>query len=204
VTEEVATPLGPARLHRSEPDGAPAGTLVLGGGAGGSVLTAPDLGAVAAAARDAGWRVLRVEQPWRVAGKRIAPAPARLDVGWTAVLAHARAAGLLAGPLVLGGRSAGARVACRTAAAEGAAGVLASAFPLHPPGRPERSRASELTAVGVPVLVVQGRTDAMGTPDDVRAAAPHATVAAVPGDHSLTQDVAAVAAAVLPWLRALG
>jgi predicted alpha/beta-hydrolase family hydrolase len=201
VTGEVATPLGPARLHRSEPDGAPAGTLVLGGGAGGSVLTAPDLVAVAAVARDAGWRVLRVEQPWRVAGKRIAPAPARLDTGWTAVLAHARAHGLLTGPLVLGGRSAGARVACRTATAEGAAGVLALAFPLHPPGQPERSRGGELGLVGVPLLVVQGRTDAMGTPDEVRAAAPHARVAAVPGDHSLKQDGAAVAAAVLPWLR---
>jgi predicted alpha/beta-hydrolase family hydrolase len=201
VTGEVDTPLGPARLHIGEPDGAPAGTLVLGGGAGGSVLTAPDLVAVAAAVRDAGWRVLRVEQPWRVAGRRIAPAPARLDTGWTAVLAHARAHGLLAGPLVLGGRSAGARVACRTAAAEGAAGVLALAFPLHPPGRPERSRVVELAAVGVPLLVVQGRTDAMGTPDEVRTAAPHARVAAVRGDHSLKQDAVAAAAVVLPWLR---
>ena len=167
------------------------------------MLTAPDLVAVTAAARDAGWRVLRVEQPWRVAGKRIAPAPARLDLGWTAVLAHARAGGLLTGPLVLCGRSAGARVACRTAAAEGAAAVLATAFPLHPPGRPERSRAAELAAVVVPLLVVQGATDALGTPEEVRAAAPHAQVAAVPGDHSLGQDVAAVAAAVLPWLEAL-
>jgi predicted alpha/beta-hydrolase family hydrolase len=200
---EVATPLGPARLHRDDPDGAPAGTLVLGGGAGGSVLTAPDLVAVAAAARDAGWRVLRVEQPWRVAGRRIAPAPARLDTGWTAVLASARSHRLLAGPLVLGGRSAGARVACRTAAAEGAAGVLALAFPLHPPGRPDRSRAGELAAVAVPLLVVQGGTDAFGSPVEVAAAAPHAQVAAVRGDHALKQHVGAVAAAVLPWLSRL-
>jgi predicted alpha/beta-hydrolase family hydrolase len=207
VTAEVPTPLGPAQVHRSEPDGDPFGTLVLGGGAGGSVLTAPDLAAVAAAACGAGWRVLRVEQPWRVAGRRIAPAPARLDAGWTAVLEHVRDRGLLRGPLVLGGRSAGARVACRTAAAEGADGVLALAFPLHPPGRPERSRAAELAAVAVPVLVVQGTTDAFGRPAEVaraigRAAA-SARVAAVPGDHSLGRDAAAVAAAVVPWLGAL-
>ena len=203
MTEEVLTPLGPARVHRDDPVGTPGGTLVLGGGAGGSVLTAPDLVAVAAAAAGAGWRVLRVEQPWRVAGGRIAPAPVRLDTGWTAVLAHLREAGALAGPLVLGGRSAGARVACRTSGAERAAGVLALAFPLHPPGRPERSRAGELTAVTAPVLVVQGVTDAFGTPDEVRAASPAATVAAVPGDHALRRDPGAVAAAATAWLAAL-
>jgi predicted alpha/beta-hydrolase family hydrolase len=158
---------------------------------------------VTAAAIGAGWRVLRVEQPWRVAGKRIAPAPARLDVGWAAVLARLRDDGRLAGPLVLGGRSAGARVACRSAAAQGAAGVLALAFPLHPPGHPERSRAAELTAVRVPVLVVQGERDPFGGPAEVRAAAPGVTVCAVLADHSLKQAVGALPAAVLPWLGSL-
>jgi predicted alpha/beta-hydrolase family hydrolase len=190
-------------VHADEPAGDPVGSLVLGGGAGGSVLTAADLVAVAGAAASAGWRVLRVEQPWRVAGRRIAPAPARLDLGWTAVLAALREDGVLAGPLVLGGRSAGARVACRTAAAERAAGVLALAFPLHPPGRPERSRAGELAAVSAPVLVVQGERDPFGGPEEVRAAAPGAQVRPVPGDHALARDPGALAAAVGPWLAGL-
>ena len=198
---EVATPLGPARVLADGPEG-PRGTLVLGGGAGGSVEAA-DLAAVSAAVVGAGWRVLRVEQPWRVGGKRIAPAPARLDVGWAAVLHHLRGQGDLTGPLVLGGRSAGARVACRSAAAEGAAGVLALAFPLHPPGRPERSRADELTAVAVPMLVVQGERDPFGGPPELRAAVPAATVRAVPGDHSLRQALDELPAAVLPFLETL-
>lgn len=205
VAFELPTPLGPARVLADGPVGAAPGTLVLGGGAGGGV-DAPDLTAVTTAASDAGWRVLRVEQPWRVAGKRIAPAPARLDIGWTAVLDRLRADGLLGGSLVLGGRSAGARVACRTAADQRATGVLALAFPLHPPGRPERSRIAELAAVPVPVLVVQGETDAFGGPDEVTTAlgdVPGITVRGVPGDHTLKRDPAAVTAVVLPWLSAL-
>ncbi|HEV7186274.1 MAG TPA: alpha/beta family hydrolase [Blastococcus sp.] len=201
---EIDTPLGPARVHVT--DGAGAGTLVLGHGAGGGVEAA-DLQAVTTAAAQAGWRVLLVEQPWRVAGKKIAPAPPRLDVGWTAVLDRVRADGLLTGPLVLGGRSAGARVACRSAAGQGAAGVLALAFPLHPPGRPEKSRADELTAVPVPVVVVQGERDTMGTPEEVAAALaglPGASVYAVPGDHGLRRNVDVVAAAAVTWLVELG
>ena len=199
---EVATPLGPARVHRDEPDGSLRATLVLGSGAGGGV-DAPDLTALASAAAEAGWRVLRVEQPWRVAGRKIAPAPARLDEGWTAVLSRLRADGELAGPLVLGGRSAGARVACRTADAQQAAGVLALAFPLHPPGRPEKSRAAELLAVAVPLLVVQGERDAFGRPEAVVAALDGhpGQVRAVPGDHGLTRDVDTVAAVALGWLQ---
>ncbi|GAB3355616.1 alpha/beta hydrolase family protein [Modestobacter lapidis] len=198
---EVGTPLGPARVHRDEPDHDPRGTLVLGSGAGGGVAAA-DLTALAAGAAAAGWRVLRVDQPWRVAGKRIAPAPPRLDEGWTAVLAGLRADGDLAGALVLGGRSAGARVACRTAAEQCADGVLALAFPLHPPGRPEKSRAGELRGVGVPLLVVQGERDAFGRPGEVTAAlgGHPGEVRAVPGDHALTRDVAAVVAAAVDWL----
>jgi uncharacterized protein len=201
---DVATPLGTARVLATEPPGAVAGTLVLGHGAGGGA-SAPDLVAVAEAAAGEGWRVLRVEQPWRVAGKRVAPAPASLDVAWTAVLDRLRDDGVLAGPLVLGGRSAGARVACRTATAEGATGVVALAFPLHPPGRPEKSRAHELTGAGVPVLVVQGETDAFGGPEDVAAVLAgraDASVYAVPGDHSLKKNPAVVAAAVVHWLGA--
>jgi uncharacterized protein len=200
TAREVATPLGPARVHVTEPVAAVAGTLVLGHGAGGGVDSA-DLIAVAGAAAGGGWRVLRVEQPWRVAGRRIAPATPRLDEAWTAVLDVVRE-DWLTGPLVLGGRSAGARVACRTASAQGAAGVLTLAFPLHPPGRPEKSRAAELRGVDVPLLVVQGGTDAFGGPADVAAAlAGHAgTVRAVPGDHALRKDPAAVAGAVLDWL----
>jgi len=144
-----------------------------------------------------------VEQPWRVAGKRIAAAPPRLDEGWRAV--HTACADLLAGPVVVGGRSAGARVACRTAGELGAAGVLCLAFPLHPPGKPEKSRIAELAGVVVPTLVVQGATDAFGGPDDVRTAlAGHpARVVAVRGDHALKPDQPAVAAAVTAWLPTL-
>jgi predicted alpha/beta-hydrolase family hydrolase len=166
-------------------------------------VDAPDLAAVTTAAAAAGWRVHRVEQPWRVAGRRIAPAPARLDVGWAAVLDDLRARGELTGPLVLGGRSAGARVACRSAQAQRAAGVLALAFPLHPPARPERSRAAELAAVAVPMLVVQGERDLFGGPAEVAAAVPTVAVAAVAGDHGLKQDLPAVTAAVVSWLERL-
>jgi uncharacterized protein len=200
VSGEIATPLGPARTHAMG-DG-DRGTLVLGHGAGGGIESA-DLVAVTSEAAGAGWRVIRVEQPWRVAGKRVATAPPRLDEAWTAVLDSLRATGHLPGPLVLGGRSAGARVACRTAAEQGAAGVLALAFPLHPPGRPEKSRAAELTAVTVPLVVVQGETDAFGDPAAVAAVLSGqagASVYAVPGDHSLKKNVDVVAAAALSWL----
>jgi predicted alpha/beta-hydrolase family hydrolase len=199
VTTEHDTPLGPARTHTTDPAGDLRGTLVLGHGAGGGVESA-DLLAVTTAASADGWRVVRVEQPWRVAGKRIAPAPARLDEAWRAVL------GRLTGPLVLGGRSAGARVACRTAAEQEAAGVLALAFPLHPPGKPEKSRAAELTAVPMPLVVVQGETDAFGSPADVAAVLSGqagASVYAVPGDHSLKRNLDVVAAAALSWLTDL-
>jgi predicted alpha/beta-hydrolase family hydrolase len=202
---EIATSLGPARTHTTEADGALRGTLVLGHGAGGGVESV-DLLAVSAGAAAAGWRVVRVEQPWRVAGKRVAAAPPRLDEAWRAVLDQLDADDRITGPLVLGGRSAGARVACRTAAERGAAGVLALAFPLYPPGRPEKSRAAELTAVPVPLVVVQGETDAMGRPAEVAAALSgraSASVYAVPGDHSLKRNVDVVSAAALSWLSEL-
>ncbi len=199
---EVHTALGPARVTATEPAGAVVGTLVLGHGAGGGTGSA-DLVAVTAGAAAAGWRVLGVEQPWRVAGKRIAPAPARLDEGWTAVLTALRDDGRLTGPLVFGGRSAGARVACRTAAGLGADGVLCLAFPLHPPNRPERSRADELTAVAVPLGVVQGERDAFGRPEELAAVLTgqhRASLYAVPGDHALTRSPDVVALAAVDWL----
>lgn len=197
---EISTPLGPARVRTT--GGGERGTLVLGHGAGGGIESV-DLVAVTAVAAEAGWRVHGVEQPWRVAGKRIAPAPPRLDEAWAAVLAALRDDGALTGPLVVGGRSAGARVACRTARAQAAAGVLALAFPLHPPGKPEKCRAGELTAVTVPLGVVQGETDSFGTPADVAAeltGRTNASVYAVPGDHALERNVDVVALAALSWL----
>jgi predicted alpha/beta-hydrolase family hydrolase len=205
VLHEIDTPHGPARAHTTEATGTVRGTLVLGHGAGGGVESV-DLVAVTAEATGAGWRVVRVEQPWRVAGKRIAAAPPTLDAGWRAVLHRLRADDVLTDPLVLGGRSAGARVACRTAAEHGAAGVLALAFPLHPPGRPEKTRAPELTAVDVPLVVVQGETDAFGDPAAVAAVLSgraNASVYAVPGDHSLKRNVDVVAMAALSWLGEL-
>jgi predicted alpha/beta-hydrolase family hydrolase len=209
VVHEVTTPLGPARLHLHRPAGpgrtAPAGTLVLGHGAGGGIGAA-DLVAVTAAAVGIGWRVVLVEQPWRVAGKKVALAPARLDLGWLAALdgLPGRDAPAPAGPpLVVGGRSAGARVACRTARRTGASGVVCLSFPLHPPGRPERSRAEELAGAGVPVLVVQGERDPFGRPDEVSAAAPGVELVAVPGDHGLASGAAQAAAAVAAWFGRL-
>jgi uncharacterized protein len=191
---DVETPHGPARAHLQAAD-APAGALVLGHGAGGGV-TARDLVAVTTAARSAGVSVALVEQPYVVAGRR-SPAPARqLDAAWIAVVEHLRAGALRDLPLVVGGRSAGARVACRTAAETGALGVLCLAFPVHPPGRPEKTRLSELDAVAVPTLVVQGASDPFGMPP----AGPNRRVVTVPGNHSLTGDLDAVAAAAGGWL----
>jgi predicted alpha/beta-hydrolase family hydrolase len=182
-TAEVATPVGPARVHL-HPAASPVATLVLGHGAGGGV-GAPDLAALAASLPGRGVTVVLVEQPWRVAGRRRATLPPTLDVAWLAVLE----ALALSPPVFSGGRSAGARVACRTAVATGAAGVLALAFPLHPPGRLDRSRAGELLAAGVPTLVVQGDRDAFGGPADLPSGP---DVARVPwADHSFGVPAAA-------------
>jgi predicted alpha/beta-hydrolase family hydrolase len=156
TSKDVVTSMGLARVHLHGRGGR---LLALGHGAGGGV-DALDLVAARDAALAAGWRVALVEQPWRVRGRKVAEAPPRLDVAWVEVLATLRA-----DLLVVGGRSAGARVACRTADRVGAVAVLCLAFPLHPPGRPERSRLAELEAVGMPVLVVQGDRDAFGVPD---------------------------------------
>ena len=195
--EEVETPQGPARvqLHAAAE---PRGALVLGHGAAGGVGT-PDLKAAAEVAGTEGFHVALVEQPYRVAGRKSSPPAPKLDEAWLAVVRHLREGQLGGLPLVAGGRSAGARVACRTAAGSGAAGVLCLAFPLHPPGRPEKSRQSELDAVAVPALVVQGDSDPFGMP----AAGPSREVVTVAGNHSLKADLDGVAAAVRGWLASV-
>jgi predicted alpha/beta-hydrolase family hydrolase len=196
---EVATPHGPANVHL-RPAERPRAGLVLGHGAGGGIA-ARDIVATAEAALAEGLTVALVEQPYRVAGRK-SPAPARqLDAAWTAVVEHLRANELAGLPLVLGGRSLGARVACRTAAELGAAAVLCLAFPLAPPRRskPVESRLPELEAVEVPMLVVQGERDPFGMPPE----GPNRTVARVPGNHGLKADLEAVAAAVRAWLSLL-
>ena len=191
----VDTPHGPAKAHLRVAD-APKAALVLGHGAGGGV-EARDLVAVAEVARTKRVSVALVEQPYRVAGRR-SPAPAgQLDMAWTAVVDHLRGAEFAGLPLIVGGRSLGARVACRTAAAMQAMAVLCLAFPVHPPGRPEKSRLEELDAVTLPTLVVQGDRDPFGMPP----AASNREVVQVAGDHGLKKDLDAVAAAVEGWLR---
>jgi uncharacterized protein len=195
---DVDTPHGLAKAHLDSAD-EPRAALVLGHGAGGGVASR-DLVAVTEVARSEGISVALVEQPYRVAGRR-SPAPARqLEAAWTAVVDHLVAGELRGLPLVVGGRSLGARVACRTVDATGAVAVLCVAFPLQPPRRsgsaPAASRLSELDALTVPTLVVQGERDQFGMPP----AAGQRTVVQVPGDHSLRKDPAAVAAAVQGWL----
>jgi uncharacterized protein len=195
---DIDTPHGPARAHLHDVDG-PSAALVLGHGAGGGVESR-DLVAVTEAALSEGLSVALVEQPYRVAGRR-SPAPAhQLEAAWTAVLDELRAGELSGLPLVTGGRSLGARVACRTAEATGAVAVLCLAFPLRPPrrsgGKPTQSRLPELDEVKVPVLVVQGAQDPFGMPppgDDRQ-------VVQVRGNHSLRTDLDMVAAAVRDWL----
>jgi hypothetical protein len=194
---DVDTPHGPARAHL-HPAEAPRGALALGHGAAGGVA-ARDLVKAKDVALGEGFTVALVEQPYKVADRK-SPAPAaQLDTAWRAVIERLR--GELGDlPLITGGRSAGARVACRTAADTGAIGVLCLAFPLHPPGRPEKTRLPELEAVTVPVLIVQGISDPFGMPP----AGPNRTVVQVAGNHSLSSDAAGLATAVGEWLGDLG
>jgi uncharacterized protein len=199
---ELETPHGPARAHVREADHARA-ALVLGHGAGGGV-EAKDLVTATEVAVSLGVTVALVEQPYRVAGKRSQPAASTIDAAWKAAIEGLGDGSLADLPLVAGGRSAGARVACRTAADTGAIGVLCLAFPLQPPQRraaknPSPSRIDELDAVDVPVLVVQGRSDRFGMPPP----GPDREVVEVAGDHALRADLEAVGAAVRVWLEKL-
>jgi uncharacterized protein len=155
----IPTPVGDARVDVRAAEGRPRLTLVLGHGASGGI-DASDLAALAKDLPAHGVTVIRVDQPWRVAGRKVAAPPSTLDRAWLAVLEQLA----LDNPVVVGGRSAGARVACRTATQVGAIGAVALAFPLHPPGRPEKSRLDELLHAGVPTLVVQGERDPFGGP----------------------------------------
>jgi uncharacterized protein len=198
----VDTPFGEARLHRDR-SRHPVATLLLGHGAGGGVDSA-DLAALAAELPRQGISVVRVEQPWHVAGKKIAPRPDVLDRCFVAASDRLR----VRTPLVVGGRSAGARSAARTAREVGAAAYLALAFPLHPPGRPERSRLDELDAVDVPTLVVQGERDAFGRPEEfperfdmtVVPGADHAFKVPKRGPVSQEEALMIVVEATLEWI----
>jgi uncharacterized protein len=204
---EIETPSGIARAHITVSDFRPAlGLAVLGHGAGGGIDT-PDLVEVTEALNDVGWTVARIEQPYRVKGRRAPEAAPRLDAAMIAVVAALRYRHRY--PVMVGGRSSGARVACRTAEAVGATSVLALAFPLHPPGKPEKSRIDELVAVRVPTLVVQGDRDAFGTAKELRAecvqvGAHGLTIEEVTGDHSLRQDPEEVAELMLDWIEGIG
>jgi uncharacterized protein len=199
----IATPVGPAVVELDIATGARQ-LLVIGHGAGGSI-EAPDLLAVRTACLAAGISVARVIQPYRVAGKKAAPPIGTLDQAWRAVIASLGRRKATAGlDFVYGGRSSGARVACR-AAVDAATrprpvAVVALAFPLHPPGRPEKSRLPELAGVEVPVLVVQGVSDPFGMPESM----PGRRVEQVPGDHSLRRGTAAIGELVAAWITALG
>src|SRR3954469_1419883 len=201
VTKITQTPHGDARVH-VHPAADARAALVLGHGAGGGV-EAPDLIAATAAAGAQGFSVALVEQPYRVAGKRSSPAAKQLDAAWIAVVEDLMTADFDGLPLIAGGRSAGARVACRTAETTGAAAVLCLAFPLQPPARagkePSPSRQPELDAVKVPMLILQGESDRFGMPEP----GPSRNVVQVKGDHSLRSDRGGVAAAVEQWLAAL-
>ena len=192
----VDTPHGPARasLHCAHE---PRAALLLGHGAGGGV-EAPDLVAACHAANAVGVHVALVEQPYRVAGRR-APAPAKqLDTAWLSVVEDLGERWFDGLPLVFGGRSSGARVACRTSVEGQAVAVLCLAFPVHPPGRPEKTRLDELDGVKAPVLVVQGDSDPFGMPPRRRGR----TILVVEGNHSLRKGVAAYAATAADWLAA--
>ena len=196
TVDAVETPHGPAQVHLHPVD-RPQAALVLGHGAGGGVR-ARDLVVATEVAQAEGISVALVEQPYLVAGRR-APAPAsQLDTAWTAVVEHLRAGDLADLPLIAGGRSLGARVACRTAETTGAVAVLCLAFPVHAPGQhdPAKSRLPELEAVKVPTLVVQGESDPFGMPPP----GPRREGVQVPGDHGLKKDIEAVAAALREWL----
>ncbi len=186
AVREIATPKGPGRAHVVRPV-RPRGTVVLSHGAGGG-SGALDLGLARETAVAAGWAFVLVEQPWLVAGRRIAGPPPTLDAAWLPMVrALLSGRARLPRPLVVGGRSAGARVACRTAGELGADAALLLSFPLHPPGRPDRLRDHELVLAPTPSWVVQGLADPFGTPDEVRAlAAAGTSVLEVPGGHSFT------------------
>ncbi len=208
TTQSIETDAGAARItwHRAK---RPRLLLAVSHGAGGGI-EARDLQALARVLPGQGVTVALVEQPWRVAGKKVAPAPKTLDVGWRGIWPALAEPGL---PVISGGRSAGARVACRTAVELGAHAVLALSFPLHPPGRPEKSRAGELLGAGVSTLVVQGGNDPFGKPEEFPQGsyelvevpyADHGFVVPKRAGISQEEAVTVVTDGVVEWARSLG
>lgn len=202
IERRVSTPQGEARLV-TDRSRHPVATLLLGHGAGNGIDTA-DLEALARVLPQQGITVVRLEQPWKVAGRKVATAPATLDEALVAAANQLR----VRTPLVVGGRSAGARSAARCARTLGAVGCLALAFPLHPPGRPEKSRLPELRAAQVPTLVIQGERDPMGRPDEfpddvdlsVVPAADHSFKVPARGDVTEQMALAVIVEATLEWI----
>jgi uncharacterized protein len=193
------TPRGLARFDLVRPTGAARSLLVIGHGAGGGV-EAPDIVAVRDAVLAHGVAVARVTQPYRVLGKGVPSKPEILDDAWTAVVRGIHRASLKRLPLIVGGRSSGARVACRTAASLGASAVLALAFPLHPPGKPDKSRADEIDP-SVPTLIVNGSADPFGVPEP----SDGVEVIVRPGArHDLRKGLAETSALVVEWLCRMG
>lgn len=179
---DIETTAGLARAHiYPVPHGVPRASIVLGHSAGAG-LQSPELVAVAQDLPGFGIEVVLVEQPWLVAGRRVADPAAKLDSSWVQAVSALRRSGVGLRRLVVGGRSAGARVACRTVLSTKAEAVVAFAFPLRNPRNREASRAGELAAAAavVPVTVIQGTRDAYGEPADV------ATSAAELGQRVLT------------------
>lgn len=205
ATLTVSTPTGPGRLRLQGVDADPVALLVLGHGAGGGVDSF-DLAALAAALPEHGIAVALYEQPWVVAGRRVAGPPASLDAAWQPALAAAR--DVVDAALFVGGRSAGARVACRTLPAD-ARGLVLLSFPLHPPGRPGSSRIGELAAAASDAVIVQGERDPFGTPQEVlqacaaTAQAGRREVHGVPGTHSFEPRSKAARAAASDLVAAL-
>lgn len=208
MREEIDTEAGTARVGWYEA-ARPNFVLAVSHGAGGGI-EARDLQALAAVLPAHGVTVALVEQPWRVAGKKLAPAPRTLDVGWRGLWPAVAKPGL---PVIAGGRSAGARVACRTATELGAAAVLALSFPLHPPGKPEKSRADELLGAGVPTLVVQGGNDPFGRPEEFPEGS-YGLVEVPYGDHGFVvpkraplgqeEALSVITDGVVEWIASLG
>lgn len=201
----IETPAGQGRAHVCRPPH-PRGTVILSHGAGGG-LGALDLAVARDVFTSSGWAHVLIEQPWLVAGRRIAGPPRTLDAAWVPMVeAVTSGRGALPRPLIVGGRSAGARVACRTAASLAPDAGLLLSFPLHPPGKPDRMRSEELACAPVPSVVIQGERDPFGTPDEIAAHLPGgASLLTVPGAHSFpTGSQAALAVALTEAEASLG
>jgi predicted alpha/beta-hydrolase family hydrolase len=196
---EIETSGGPAHVELTIPEAGASFLVTATHGAGGTPDTA-DVVAVKDAAERLGAATALVTQPYRMRGARAPGSAPKQDQAWIELTgALLKLTGGV--PLIQCGRSNGARVVCRTAQAVGATGAIALAFPLHPPGHPEKSRAGELAAAGVPVLVVNGDRDPFGIPEEEKE---NIRVMVLPGEtHSLARKPAMIGETVTGWLGAL-